>query len=160
MVECKFCKIQKWSLFLISKILISLLGYGHRLNMEVDLQCLFGLHVHSCTHWLRTRNTTPPPPPTAPETITLLVRQNYRRHLIVTPLTKVYTLDAGTYLFYRKELKPYMYKIDSCTCNCLVQFLNTIPKVYVGCAWILALWYRRLKYCPQRKSPQANCPVS
>jgi hypothetical protein len=28
--------------------------------MELDLQSLFGLHVHSCTHWLRHRN--PPPP--------------------------------------------------------------------------------------------------
>jgi hypothetical protein len=28
--------------------------------MELDLQSLFGLHVHSCTHWLRPRN--PPPP--------------------------------------------------------------------------------------------------
>jgi hypothetical protein len=28
---------------------------GNRLNMELDLQSLFGLHVivHSCTHWLR-----------------------------------------------------------------------------------------------------------
>jgi hypothetical protein len=25
----------------------------HRLNMELDLKSLFGLHVHSCTHWLR-----------------------------------------------------------------------------------------------------------
>ncbi len=32
---------------------------SHRLNMELDLQSLFGLHVHSCTHWLRPR--TPPP---------------------------------------------------------------------------------------------------
>jgi hypothetical protein len=24
----------------------------HRLNMELDLQILFGLHVHSWTHWL------------------------------------------------------------------------------------------------------------
>ncbi len=31
---------------------------GHRLNIELDLLSLFGLHVHSCTHWLR----TPPPP--------------------------------------------------------------------------------------------------
>ncbi len=29
--------------------------------MQLDLQSLFGLHVHSCTHWLRPRN--PPPPP-------------------------------------------------------------------------------------------------
>ncbi len=28
----------------------------HRLNMELDLQSLFGLHMHSCTHWLRPRN--------------------------------------------------------------------------------------------------------
>ncbi len=27
----------------------------HGLNMELDLQSLFGLHVHSCTHWLRSR---------------------------------------------------------------------------------------------------------
>ncbi len=36
----------------------------HRLNMGLDLQSLFGLHVHhmhSCTHWLSP--ATPPPPP-------------------------------------------------------------------------------------------------
>ncbi len=27
----------------------------HMLNMELDLQSLFGLHVHSCTHWLYPR---------------------------------------------------------------------------------------------------------
>jgi hypothetical protein len=34
----------------------------HRLNMELDLQSFFGLHVHSCIHWhwLRARNPTPP----------------------------------------------------------------------------------------------------
>jgi hypothetical protein len=33
---------------------------NHRLkwlNMEFDLQSLFGLHVHSCTHWLSPRNS-------------------------------------------------------------------------------------------------------
>jgi hypothetical protein len=30
--------------------------------MDLDLQSLFGLHVHSCTHWLRPRNFPPPPP--------------------------------------------------------------------------------------------------
>jgi hypothetical protein len=34
---------------------------NHRLNMELDLQSFFGLHVHSCTHWLRTRNPSLPP---------------------------------------------------------------------------------------------------
>ncbi len=32
----------------------------HRLNMELDLQSLFGLHVHSCTHLLRSRTPSPP----------------------------------------------------------------------------------------------------
>ncbi len=31
-----------------------------RLNMELDLQSLFGLHVYSCTYWLRPRNSPPP----------------------------------------------------------------------------------------------------
>jgi hypothetical protein len=30
--------------------------------MELDLQSLFGLHVYSCTHWLRPRNHAPPTP--------------------------------------------------------------------------------------------------
>ncbi len=38
----------------------SFLGLSHRLNMELDLQSLFGLHVHSCTYWLRPRNHPPP----------------------------------------------------------------------------------------------------
>jgi hypothetical protein len=33
-------------------ILYSYFGSRHRLNMELDLQSLFGLHVHSCSHWL------------------------------------------------------------------------------------------------------------
>ena len=38
------------------------LQVNHRLNMELHLQSLFGLHVHSCTHWLRPRNSPPPSP--------------------------------------------------------------------------------------------------
>jgi hypothetical protein len=30
---------------------------GNRLNMELDLQCLIGLHVHNCTQWLIPRPT-------------------------------------------------------------------------------------------------------
>ncbi len=53
---------------------------SHRLNMEVDLQSLFGLHVtwcalHSCAHWLSPRN-----PPIPPYTRALLVSKD-RRHL-------------------------------------------------------------------------------
>jgi hypothetical protein len=35
-------------------------NFPARLNMELDLQSIFGLHVHSCTHWLRPRNSRPP----------------------------------------------------------------------------------------------------
>ncbi len=31
-----------------------------RLNMELDMQSLFGLHVHSYIYWLRPGNPTPP----------------------------------------------------------------------------------------------------
>ncbi len=32
---------------------------NHRLNMDLDLQCLFGLHVNSCTHQLRPSQPLP-----------------------------------------------------------------------------------------------------
>jgi hypothetical protein len=60
---------------------------NQRLTMELDLQSLFGLHVHSCGHWLRPRPATPPPPPPlhlGPYTRALLVSQ-YKRYLFVTP---------------------------------------------------------------------------
>jgi hypothetical protein len=51
----------------------------HRLNMELDLQSLFGLHVLSCTHWLR-----PPSHILAFIQRALLVSQD-GRHVFVTP---------------------------------------------------------------------------
>ncbi len=39
----------------------SLTSPNHRLNMELNLLSLFGLHVHSCTHWLIHRDSPPPP---------------------------------------------------------------------------------------------------
>jgi hypothetical protein len=53
--------------------------------MELDLQSLFGLHVHSCTHWLRLRNLPPAPhlPRLGSYTRALLVSQD-SRHLFVT----------------------------------------------------------------------------
>jgi hypothetical protein len=33
----------------------------HGLNIELDLQSLFGLLVHSCNHWLGPRNPSPSP---------------------------------------------------------------------------------------------------
>jgi hypothetical protein len=56
----------------------------YSLNMELDLHSLFELHVHSCTHWLRPRNS-PLPPHLGSYTRALLVSQD-RRRLFVTPL--------------------------------------------------------------------------
>jgi hypothetical protein len=39
-----------------------MIGRQPLVNMELDLQSLFGLYVHSCTHWLRSRTSLPPPP--------------------------------------------------------------------------------------------------
>jgi hypothetical protein len=47
--------------------------------MELDLLSLFRLHVHSCTHLLRSRT----PPPLGSYTRALLVSQD--KHLFVTP---------------------------------------------------------------------------
>ncbi len=61
----------------------------HSLNMELDLQSLFGLHVqcalHSCTHWLRLRPQaeTPQPPPISPIWAHI-------RHLFVTSCFDVF----------------------------------------------------------------------
>ncbi len=61
------------------------MGPDHRLNMELVLHSLFGLHVYSCAHGLRPRNTPPPlPPHWGSNTRALLVSQD-RRHLFVTP---------------------------------------------------------------------------
>jgi hypothetical protein len=51
--------------------------------MELDLESLFGLLVHCCTHWLRPRNT-PPPPAFGSYMRALLISQD-RQHLFVTP---------------------------------------------------------------------------
>ncbi len=37
------------------------LSRAYRLNMKLDLQSLFVLHVHRCTHWLRPRNPSQSP---------------------------------------------------------------------------------------------------
>ncbi len=53
----------------------------HRLNIELDLQSLCGLHVYSWNHWLRPRNL--PPPHLGSFAGALLVSQDI--HLFVTP---------------------------------------------------------------------------
>jgi hypothetical protein len=79
---------------------------SHRLNMEVDLQSLFGLHVTWCAQ-LHSLAETPqlPPSPRIWTRITraLLVRKD-RRHLFVTPV------GSGTRIFFphptRSEMGP------------------------------------------------------
>jgi hypothetical protein len=60
--------------------------------MELDLQSLFGLHEHRCTHWLRpwakTLQTPPPLYPPLPAFGLIfegLLAIYDRRHLFVTP---------------------------------------------------------------------------
>jgi hypothetical protein len=61
--------------------------------MESDLQRLFGLHVHSCTHWLGPGK--PPPPHLGSYTRALLFSQD-RRHLFVTPWLGVLVKPIST----------------------------------------------------------------
>jgi hypothetical protein len=49
--------------------------------MALDLKSLFGIHVHSCTHWLRPRS----PPPAFGLKYEGTIGQPDRRRLFVTP---------------------------------------------------------------------------
>ncbi len=50
--------------FLFQSVSIAIGRRTAQVNMELDLQSLFGHHMSSCTHWLRSCNPPPPPPPT------------------------------------------------------------------------------------------------
>jgi hypothetical protein len=58
--------------------------------MELGLKSLFELHVRSCTHWMRPRNS-PPPPELGSYTRALV---SLRRHLFVTLWLKYSTAAA------------------------------------------------------------------
>ncbi len=86
------CFLPVWITTYVELIYISLveLGCNQRLNMEVDLQSLLGLHVTWCAQLYSLAETPQPPPPPIPPhwdsyTRALLVRKD-RRHLCVTPL--------------------------------------------------------------------------
>ncbi len=55
-----------WALNTVHTVYVAAVAYTkiqpshYRLNMELELQILFGPHVHSCTYWLSPRNTHPP----------------------------------------------------------------------------------------------------
>jgi len=68
------------SLVLMSLASMTPLAIG-KTWFNVDLQSLFELDVHSCTHWLRPRNPTPPH--LGSYTRALLASQD-KRHIFVT----------------------------------------------------------------------------
>jgi hypothetical protein len=82
--------------------------------MELDLQSLFELHVHSCTHWLRPRSSPPFTLHLGSYTRELLVSQ-HRRHLCVTPWfeptrrTKRTKYFSRSKVWYDKRLHKYIY---------------------------------------------------
>jgi hypothetical protein len=86
----------------------------HWLNMELDLQSLFGLCVNSCTHWLRPCN--PPPPHLGSYTGALLVSHD-RRHLFVTPLISIITLHEelsnGILKLFIKKIWQIFSRLDT-----------------------------------------------
>jgi hypothetical protein len=79
--------------------------------MDLDLHCLFGLHVFCCTHWLRPRNPPPPIPPHLASLVDGGAIGSQDNGLFVTPC--IYTSEiqrlATTRLFVnsRKVEKAY-----------------------------------------------------
>ncbi len=76
----------------VKKFTLIRLRGSHRLNMEVDLQSLFGLHVTWCARLYSLAETavtpsypSPIPPHWDSCTRALLVNKDSRRHLFVTP---------------------------------------------------------------------------
>jgi hypothetical protein len=60
-------------------------SHFRRLNMELDLQSLFGLYVYSCSYWLRPPQPPPPLPTHLGSYTRMLLVSRDRRHLFVTP---------------------------------------------------------------------------
>ncbi len=94
------------------------LRISHWLSMEIDLQSLFGFHVHSCTHWLRPRNHPTPLPPPHPHlgscTRALLIsldRQKFWltwKTVIVTYISclPVQLLFHHCFLYWKHQIPP------------------------------------------------------
>ncbi len=95
---------------------------NHRLNMELELQSLFGLHVHSCTHWLRPWLRPRIPPPLSPR-------------ILWPPL---YLTNGGYQLWLSDVLAVFM-----CICfdwimhNGWGQFKRISKKITVDQIWLL-----------------------
>jgi hypothetical protein len=63
--DCRMSDVVSRWLSVSVGVKILIVGARQNLNMELDLQSFFGLHVHSCTHWLRPRNSPLPHQPPA-----------------------------------------------------------------------------------------------
>jgi hypothetical protein len=76
--------------------------------MELDLQSLFGLHVHSFAVLIAAEAPQPPPPHLGSYRRALLVGQD-RRHLFVTPCIPITYSSVGAHicvidLFQQKDI--------------------------------------------------------
>jgi hypothetical protein len=90
------------SLFLSSLHGRGKISSSHRLNMEVDLQSLFGLHLTWCAQLFSLAET--PQLPTSPRIWTRITRvllvSKDRRHLFVTPCQQCNLFNFFSYLIY------------------------------------------------------------
>ncbi len=71
--------------------------------MELDLQSVFGLHVHSCTQWLRPPNPHPRSWAHIRGRYCLLVSQD-RRHLFVTPWLTLFICELSVHYKIKKNI--------------------------------------------------------
>jgi hypothetical protein len=67
---------------------------SHRLNMELNLQSLFWLHVYNCTHCLDPQLPPPPLPKHLRSYTRAQLVSQYRRHLLVIPCVGLYSLHG------------------------------------------------------------------
>ncbi len=92
----------------------------------LDLQSLFGLHVHSCNHWLYWNNpknlphaqSPPPPPHLGSYTRSLLVSQDRWHLLLSTVCHPHYHKPRNRYSKYKKQLLSsslYAFLLYGCT---------------------------------------------
>jgi hypothetical protein len=82
---------------------------NHRLNLELDLQSLFGL---LCTAVLIGSDPAPPPPPHFGSYMKALLVSQDRRHLFVTPPAPNLFLSAGHGCFYIVLCPEELFLID------------------------------------------------
>ncbi len=113
----------------------------HRLNVEVDLQSLFGLHVTSCAQLYSLAETPellPIPPHWDSYTRALLVSKD-RRHLFVTPRLPLTAWVYGT-CFGLPSIQYSRYAVQ-CTmyCTCCIRCIRW-PGLYLTVIWLISIF--------------------